>query len=138
MKNSKAAGVLRLMSKLSAHFQCSLQLSASGINVPSSRTADECRHAGIDQYVLKAGDPILSWSVKWNSRPRIERDQVDLGAYPANELDQFAGIVFGIVDFIQEDVFKRQSLPVPERKITRSGHQLFQAPLAAKWHQPGA
>src|SRR5271156_3633789 len=59
-------------------FHGTLELSARGVDVSSPRTPNERRDSSLNQNALKLRHSFFGRSPKINSRPGIERDQVDL------------------------------------------------------------
>src|SRR5277367_4256507 len=103
----------------------SLQLAAGSVNVAPSWTADECGYARRHEYLLKVRHSILGWRLKRNSWPRVERNQVYLSSYSADQFAELACIRLGIIYAVEENIFEGQPLPVSQREITRRRHQLF-------------
>ncbi len=87
---------------------------------------------------MKACDSLLRGRLEGNSRSWIQCDQVDLCAYPTNQLHQFAGVFRRVVHLVEEHIFKGQLFAIAQGKIPRCRDQLFQVPLAVDGHEAGA
>ena len=88
----------------------SLELSAGSIDIAAARTADESRDPSIDEYSLKLCDLFFFRRPELNTRPRIQRDQIQLGSNTANQFNDLTCIPFGVVLAREQDVFEGNSL----------------------------
>jgi len=85
---------------------------------------------------LKRRHPLRTRSREFNSRPRIQRNQIHLAAQPAQQLRNFTGILWRIVHAAEQNIFERDPLPRAQRKLARRRHQRLQIPLLVQRHQP--
>ena len=67
---------------------------------------------------------------------RVERDQVELAAHQSCKLDQFLGVLVGVIDAVQHAVFKSDEVARRMRQIAlASGQQLLQRVFLVQRHE---
>jgi len=93
-----------------------LELAASGVDVASAGKADERRDSRGDEDGLEGENALGVGHGVRDLGAGVESDEVDLGAEPADEVDDFAGLGRVVVDAAKQDVLKGEALAVAERE----------------------
>src|ERR1700722_8509686 len=115
----------------------SLELAASGVNVPTPRPPYKGWNSRIPQNLLKCRHALLPRSLEVNSRARIQRNQIHFAPQPAQQLRNLSCIPRLVIHATKEHVFECDPLSRAQRKISRSRNQHFQIPFLVQRHQPG-
>src|SRR5207302_4381850 len=97
---------------------CSLnrtfELAASRINITTAWTPHKSWNSRLDQNFLESCNPLFIRSRNANSRSRIQRNQIDLGSQPTQQLNYFLRTLDRVVHLAQNHVFKCDALATAE------------------------
>ena len=63
------------------------------------------------EYFLEVLDTVWGRTLEGRSRILVERNKVDLGPETSQELSQFSGICWGVINTGKQEVFKGNALP---------------------------
>src|ERR1700683_1373005 len=76
------------------HLDRSLKLSTRGIDISPPRMPYKRRNPRLTQNFLERLDPLRARRLKFNSRARIQRNQIHLAAHPAQQLSYFSCVLW--------------------------------------------
>src|SRR3569832_1031028 len=98
-----------------------LELAASSKDIAAARRAYRRRVAGLVDDVGELLDPRRARAIVVGARPRIERDQVDLGWNAAQQPHQLTRIGIGIVDVLEHHILERDAARIAETRVVAAG-----------------
>src|ERR1700722_18747048 len=101
------------------------QLAASGQDVAATRRAHRRGIAGVENIFRELFDLIPVRTLVARARPRVERNEIDLGRNALQQLDQQLGVVERIVDALEHHIFERDAPRIGGAWIISAGLQQF-------------
>ncbi len=121
---------------MSAH--CPLQLSTSGKDIQSPGLPDKRRDSLPNQPSLKCRHIRRSRLVKFNARPRIPNNQVDLGwqIRTPEKRNNLVSVFQPVIHAAQQDIFEGHPLLRAQRHLTHCIQHSTDIPLAGHRHDP--